>query len=65
MMICVASGYDHPTYIMGPNGKRLAEAKPGTVAIGKVDLNERRHDGKRPRQYRPDVRVDFLPSGDQ
>jgi predicted amidohydrolase len=38
----VASGYDHPTYIMDPEGTRLSEAKDrGTVAVATVDLNRR------------------------
>jgi len=63
----VASGYDHPTYIMDPAGKRIVEAPSrGTAAIATVDLNKRYLDlwdwkGRRPREYRPDVRVDFLP----
>ena len=65
----VASGYDHPTYIMNPEGKRLVEApQRGTAAIATVDLNKRYlyldlwdWKSRRPREYRPDVRVDFLP----
>jgi predicted amidohydrolase len=63
----VSSGYDHPTYIMDPAGKRIVEAPSrGTAAIATVDLNKRYLDlwdwkGRRPREYRPDVRVDFLP----
>jgi predicted amidohydrolase len=38
----VASGYDHPTYIMDPNGDRLSVAQNrGTAAIATVDLNRR------------------------
>ncbi|HUS05630.1 MAG TPA: carbon-nitrogen hydrolase family protein [Bryobacteraceae bacterium] len=38
----VTSGYDHPTYIMDPDGERLAAAPAnGTAAIFTVDLNKR------------------------
>ncbi len=65
----VASGYDHPTYITDPEGKRLVEApKRGTAAVATIDLNKSYPylglwdwKGRRPREYRPDVRVDFLP----
>lgn len=65
----VASGYNHPTYIMDPSGKRLVEApERGTAAIATVDLNKRYlyldlwdWKNRRPREYRPDVSVDFLP----
>jgi predicted amidohydrolase len=34
-----ASGYDHPTYVMDPNGKRVAWApQRGEVAIAEIDL---------------------------
>jgi Predicted amidohydrolase len=37
----VASGYDHPTYIMNPQGDRLATAPDqGTAAIATIDLNQ-------------------------
>ncbi len=37
-----ASGYDHPTYIMDPNGDMLSRAPDrGTVALATVDLNKR------------------------
>ena len=65
----VASGYNHPTYIMDPDGKRIAEAHArGTAAIATVDLNKRYlyfdlwdWKNRRAREYRPDVRSDFLP----
>jgi len=65
----VASGYNHPTYVMDPDGKRLVEAKQrGTAAVATVDLNQRYlyfglwdWKGRRPREYRPDVKTDFLP----
>lgn len=61
----VASGYDHPTYVMDPEGRRLAEApKRGKAAIATIDLNRRYlYQGlwdwknRRPREYRPDVVV--------
>jgi predicted amidohydrolase len=38
----VASGYNHPTYIVDPEGEMLAEAKQrGTAAVATVDLNRR------------------------
>jgi predicted amidohydrolase len=38
----VASGYDHPTYIMDPEGKRLAQApQRGEVAVAEIDLARR------------------------
>jgi predicted amidohydrolase len=37
----VASGYDHPTYIMSPEGERLASAREqGTAAVATIDLNK-------------------------
>jgi predicted amidohydrolase len=36
----VASGYNHPTYIMDPSGERLSEARErGTAATATIDLN--------------------------
>jgi predicted amidohydrolase len=38
----VASGYDHPTYVMDPNGKRVAQApQRGEAAIAEIDLSRR------------------------
>ncbi len=38
----VASGYDHPTYIMDPDGKRVAQApQRGEVAVAEIDLARR------------------------
>jgi len=38
----VASGYDHPTYVMDPDGKRVAQApQRGEAAIAEVDLQRR------------------------
>jgi predicted amidohydrolase len=38
----IASGYDHPTYVMDPEGVRVSEAKDrGTVAVATLDLNRR------------------------
>jgi predicted amidohydrolase len=37
-----ASGYDHPTYVMDPDGQRLSEAKSqGSVAVSVIDLGRR------------------------
>ena len=61
----IASGYDHPTYIMDPNGERLSEAqKRGTSAVATVDLNRRYRDqylgdmhGRRMKELRLDVKA--------
>jgi predicted amidohydrolase len=38
----VASGDDHPTYVMDPNGEILSLArKDGTAALATIDLNKR------------------------
>jgi len=37
----VTSGYDHPTYIMDPDGVRVASAARGEAAIATVDLAHR------------------------
>lgn len=38
----VTSGYDHPTYVMDPDGERLSQAPVnGTAAIATIDLNRR------------------------
>lgn len=36
-----ASGYDHPTYILDPEGNTLASAERGRAAIARLDLNRR------------------------
>ena len=67
----VTSGYDHPTYIMDQNGKRIAEApQRGTAAVATIDLNAPNfYQGitdwkdRRLREYRPEVVKDFLYSG--
>ena len=61
----VASGYDHPTYIMNPEGEKVAAAaKPGTVAVATIDLNKSLRQinnnlgdmrNRRPRELRTDV----------
>ncbi|MBI5083767.1 MAG: carbon-nitrogen hydrolase family protein [Acidobacteria bacterium] len=59
----VASGYDHPTYVMDPDGERIAVAKDrGTAAIATIDLNRRYADpwlgemhGRRLKEMRLDV----------
>jgi len=59
----IASGYDHPTYIMDPDGERLSVAqKRGTAAIATVDLNRVYGDpwlgdmhGRRMKELRLDV----------
>ena len=60
----VASGYDHPTYIMDPDGERLAQARQrGEAAIATIDLNRRYLDPflgdmreRRPKELRVDVK---------
>lgn len=64
----VTSGYGHPTYIMDPTGKRVAEARQrGTAAIATVDLSARYlylglwdWKNRRPREYRPDVQTEVI-----
>ena len=61
----VASGYDHPTYIMDPDGEMLAAAKNrGAAAVATVDLNKRYLDqwlgdmhGRRMKELRLDVKA--------
>jgi predicted amidohydrolase len=61
----VASGYDHPTYVMDPDGERIASApKNGDAAIVTVDLNKRSWDpqlgdmrARRYKEERVDVRL--------
>lgn len=37
-----ASGYDHPTYIMDPDGRRVAQApQRGEIAVAEIDLSRR------------------------
>lgn len=60
----VASGYDHPTYIMDPDGEILSVAKNrGGAAIATADLNKRYLDqwlgdmhGRRMKELRLDVK---------
>lgn len=61
----VSSGYDHPTYIMNPEGERIAAApESGTVAVATIDLNKSLRQlnnnlgdmrNRRPREIRADV----------
>ena len=61
----VTSGYDHPTYIMDPDGTRIASApERGTAAVATIDLAHRYvNDGlgdmraRRMKEMRVDVRV--------
>lgn len=59
----VASGYDHPTYVMDPYGERLAQAPRPGAAVASIDLNRRYADpflgdmrGRRPKELRVDVK---------
>jgi predicted amidohydrolase len=61
----VASGYDHPTYIMNPDGEKIATApERGMVAVATIDLNKSFRQlnnnlgdmrNRRPRELRTDV----------
>ena len=61
----VASGYDHPTYIMDPDGEMLSLARNrGSAAIATVDFNKRYLDqwlgdmhGRRMKELRLDVKA--------
>ncbi|MCS7025960.1 MAG: carbon-nitrogen hydrolase family protein [Bryobacteraceae bacterium] len=66
----VTSGYDHPTYIMDPDGERLSVASgQGRVAVATVDLSKRYshpHLGDMRARRRKEQRTDVLippPSG--
>ncbi len=58
-----ASGYDHPTYVMDPNGEMLAMAKErGQAAVATVDLNQRYVDkwlGEMRGRFMKELRVDL------
>ncbi|MBK9165981.1 MAG: carbon-nitrogen hydrolase family protein [Bryobacterales bacterium] len=59
----ITSGYNHPTYIMDPDGERLAQAPEfGTAAVATIDLNKRYWDShlghmrsRRMREQRVDI----------
>jgi len=61
----ISSGYNHPTYIMNPDGERIASApESGTVAVATIDLNKSLRQlnnnlgdmrNRRPRELRADV----------
>jgi predicted amidohydrolase len=61
----IASGYDHPKYIMDPAGERLSVAqKQGAAAVATVDLNKRYLEpylgdmhGRRMKELRLDVKA--------
>jgi len=59
----IASGYDHPTYVMDPYGERLSQASRPGAAVATIDLNRRYTDaflgdmrGRRPKELRVDVK---------
>ena len=60
-----ASGYDHPTYVMDPDGERIASAPENeTAAVVTVDLNKRNWDSwlgdmraRRAREERIDLKT--------
>ncbi|MCX7603211.1 MAG: carbon-nitrogen hydrolase family protein [Bryobacteraceae bacterium] len=62
-----ASGYDHPTYIMDPDGKRVAQApQRGELAVAEIDLARRYPDPwlgdmrtRRLKEIRMDVPMPF------
>jgi predicted amidohydrolase len=52
----VASGYDHPTFILDPNGEALSRApERGTLAIATIDLSRRYADA-----WLGDMRARFM-----
>lgn len=61
----IASGYDHPTYVMDPDGERVAAApERGTAAVAVIDLNKRFLEpwlgdmhGRRMKELRLDVKT--------
>ncbi len=61
----ITSGYDHPTYVMDPDGTRIASAVGnGTAAIATIDLSRRYVDrelgemrARRMRELRVDVKA--------
>jgi predicted amidohydrolase len=59
----IASGYDHPTYIMDPDGERLSVGQRPGAAVATVDLNKRYMEqwlgemkARRPKEIRVDVK---------
>ena len=59
----VASGYDHPTYIMDPDGERLSVGQRPGAAVATIDLNKRYMEqwlgemkARRPKEIRVDVK---------
>ena len=58
----VSSGYDHPTYILDPNGESVAVApQRGTAAIATLDLNRRYEDkwlGEMGERFMKELRLD-------
>jgi predicted amidohydrolase len=59
----VASGYDHPTYIMDPDGERLSVGPRPGAAVATIDLNKRYMEkwlgemkARRPKELRVDVK---------
>jgi predicted amidohydrolase len=59
----VASGYDHPTYIMDPDGERLSVAPRPGAAVATIDLNRHYVEKflgdmreRRPKELRVDVK---------
>jgi predicted amidohydrolase len=59
----ITSGYNHPTYIMNPDGERVSEAhQRGEAAVAVLDLNRRYRKpflgdmrGRRMKELRTDV----------
>ena len=58
-----ASGYDYPTYILDPNGEKLADAaQRGEIARATIDLNRRYVDswlGNMRERFMKEVRLDL------
>ena len=56
-----ASGYDHPTYVMDPDGETLSKAERGSIAAATIDLSRRYLDswlGDMRDRFWKEVRVD-------
>ena len=63
-LFLVSSGYDHPTYIMDPNGEMLSRASDrGTIATATIDLNRRYPDpwlGEMKARFMKELRSDVV-----
>jgi hypothetical protein len=72
LIFLAASGYEHPTYIMDPDGNRIAPApRHGDAAISIVDLNKLWWDpqlgdmrARRAKEDRVDIRLPLVRKAD-